>query len=95
MKSKEEYIHSMQAKLEDWNADIDTLTAKAGEVSADLKIEYAEQIATLKAKQAAARQKIDELQKSGGNAWRDLKSGIDMAWSAIGEAIDSAKSRFK
>ena len=37
MKSKEEYIRTMQAKLEEWSADIDTLTAKAGEVSADLK----------------------------------------------------------
>ena len=95
MKSKEEYIRTMQAKLEEWSADIDTLTAKAGEVSTDLKSEYAQQIAALKVKQAAARQKIDELQKSGEIAWKDLKSGIELAWSAIGEAVNSAKSRFK
>jgi hypothetical protein len=49
----------------------------------------------LKAKQAVARQKMEEMQKSGESAWQDLKAGVDMAWTAIGESIDSAKSRFK
>lgn len=95
MKSKEEYLRVMQAKLKEWNTDIDVLTDKASEVSAEARAEYNDQIAILKTKQAAARQKIDELQKSGGSAWEDLKSGIELAWSAIGEAVDSAKSRFK
>lgn len=95
MSSRDEYVRKMQAKLEEWNADIDKLTAKANEVSADIRSEYGEQIEALKAKQAAARQKIEEVQKSGENAWQDLKSGVELAWGAIEEAIDSAKSRFK
>lgn len=95
MSSRDEYVRKMQAKLAELNADIDKLAAKAGEVSADLKGEYNEQLVALKAKQAAARQKIEEVQKSGESAWKDLKVGIDLAWNAIGESIDSAKSRFK
>jgi hypothetical protein len=95
MNSRDEYVRKMQAKLEEWNAEIDTLTAKAGKVTADVRNEYSEQIAGLKAKQAAARQKIEGLQHSGEHAWEDLKSGIDRAWTAMGEAIDSARSRFK
>jgi uncharacterized coiled-coil DUF342 family protein len=95
MKSRDEYIRMMQTKLEELNTEIDTLTAKAGEVKADVKNEYNEQITTLKAKQAVARQKIEELQKAGESAWEDLKSGIELAWTAMGEAIDSARSRFR
>jgi uncharacterized coiled-coil DUF342 family protein len=95
MSSRDEYIRKMQAKLEEWNAEIDTLTAKAGEVTADVKNEYNEQIESLKAKQAAARQKIEEFQQAGESAWEDLKSGIELAWTAMGEAIDSARSRFR
>ena len=95
MSSRDEYIRKMQAKLEEWNADIDTLTAKANEVSADIRSEYNEQIESLKSKQAAARQKIEEVQQAGEGAWGDLKSGIELALSAMGEAIDSARSRFK
>lgn len=95
MSTREDYIRKMHAKLEEWNADIDTLTSRANEVSTDIRSEYNEQIVSLKTKQAAARQKIEELQKCGEGAWEDLKTGIDLAWTAIGQAIDSAKSRFR
>jgi len=95
MSSRDEYVRKMQAKLEEWNADIDKLAAKADVVSGELKKDYAEQIAALKVKQAAAREKMEEVQKSGESAWEDLKSGAELAWSAIAESIDSAKSRFK
>lgn len=95
MSNRDEYVRKMQLKLEEWNADIDILSAKANEVSADLKHEYNEQIAVLKAKQVVARQKMEEMQKSGESAWEDLKAGSELAWSAIAEAVDSAKSRFK
>jgi hypothetical protein len=85
----------MQIKLEEWNSEIDTLTAKAGEVTAEVMKEYGEQIETLKEKQTAARQKIEELQHSGEGAWGDMKTGIELAWASMGEAIDSARSRFK
>lgn len=95
MSTRDEYVRKMQAKLEEWNADIDSLTNRASEVSVNVSHEFNEQIALLKAKQAVAHQKIEELQKDGGSAWEDLKAGIDLAWTAIGESIDSAKSRFK
>jgi len=95
MISRDEYVRKMQAKLEEWNVEIDTLTAMAGKVSSEAKQEYFEQIESLKAKQSAARQKIDDLQHAGESAWEDLKTGADLAWTAMGEAIDSARSRFK
>jgi len=32
---------------------------------------------------------------SGEGAWGDMKTGIELAWTSMGEAIDSARSRFK
>jgi len=95
MSNRDEYIRKLQAKLEEWNAEIDTLTARADDVKAEVRNEYKEQIELLKAKQATARQKVETLQHAGESAWEDLKAGIDLAWTAMGEAIDSARSRFK
>ena len=95
MSSREEYIRKLQAKLEVWNAEIDKLGAKAGEVKADIKNEYHEQIESLRAKQATAGVKIDELQQAGEHAWKDMKAGIEHAWNSLEEAIASVKSRFK
>ncbi|HIJ88635.1 MAG TPA: hypothetical protein HPP97_13310 [Desulfuromonadales bacterium] len=95
MSNREEYIHKMQEKLDEWNSEIDMLVTRVGEASVDAKHEYREQIESLKAKQATARLKIAELQHSGEDAWGDLKTGIELAWNSMGEAVDSARSRFK
>ena len=95
MSSRTERLRKMQDKLEEWNAEIDRLTAKADEVTADVQHECDRQIDSLKAKQAATRQKIEEIQHAGGNALEDLKSGVALSLTAMGEALDSARSRFR
>jgi len=95
MKSRDEYVHKMQAKLDEWNAEIDRLALLAEKAAADVRDEYKEQIETLKSRQEAARKKMEALQHAGETAWDDLKSGAEMAWTALGEAVDSARSRFR
>jgi hypothetical protein len=95
MNSRDQYVRKMQAKLDEWNAEIDALAAKAGRAAAELKLEYDEQIGALKAKQLVAREKLGELQQASEIAWEDLKAGMEQAWSAMGEAVDTARSRFR
>ena len=95
MSSRDEYLHKLQVTLEEWNTEIDKLTIKAGEVTAEVKNECNEQIEALKVKQATARQKIGELQHAGESAWQDLKSGIDLSLTAMREALDSVRTRFR
>jgi hypothetical protein len=60
-----------------------------------MKTKYHEIAESVKLKQAATRQKFKELQHAGDSALKDIKSGFDLAYSAMGEAIDSARSRFR
>jgi hypothetical protein len=46
-------------------------------------------------KQEAAREKLGELKRAGEDAWEDIKSGMDLAWESLGDAMKSARSRFK
>lgn len=95
MNSKEAYIQKLHAKIDEWNADIDRLKAKADQVEADSKIEYQKQVEALKNNRDDIEKKISEISRSGENAWEDLKAGIDLAREAMSEAIKSATSRFK
>ena len=95
MMNKDQYVRKMQAKLDEWNAEIDALAIKAGRAAAELKVEYDQQVVALKAKQAAARIRLGEMQEAGESAWQDLKAGMEQAWSAMGEAVDTARSRFR
>ena len=94
MSTRDEYVHKLQAKLEEWNAEIDVLSARAGKVSTDVSKELHEQIESLKDKQSATRSKIEEIRHAGEGAMADMKSGVELALSALGEAVDSARTRF-
>jgi hypothetical protein len=59
MSSRYEYIRAMQAKLDGWNFEIETLTARAGEVTTDIRNRNNEQIESLKSKLAVAWKKIE------------------------------------
>ena len=95
MNNKEDYIRRMQAQLEEWNTEIDQLIARAGEVTADVRNEYNDQIEALTALLAVTRQKFEDVQQLGEIAWEIVKSGIDLAWTSMEEAIESAKARFR
>lgn len=95
MSKRDAYVQKLHAKIDEWNADIDKLKSKADQVEADSKIEYQTQIEMLKQKREDIEKKMAEMTRSGEDAWEDLKSGADLAWEAMNEAIKSATSRFR
>ena len=49
----------------------------------------------LKMKRKDLEEKAKQLAGAGENAWKDLKSGIDGAFSSLENAVNAAKSRFQ
>lgn len=95
MSMKEAYEKKLQAKLDEWSADIDKLKARADSAEADAQLEYYKQIEELRSMRDDAKKKLEELQQAGDDAWEDLKAGIDSAWDSLGSSIKSAMSRFR
>ena len=92
---KDEYTRKMHSRLDQWSAEIDELSAKADQAEAHVRAEYHKQVEALRSKKDEARQHLIDLEHAGDSAWEDLKSGIEAAWDSLGEAVNSAKSRFK
>jgi len=95
MSTRDDYVRKMHSLLDKGNAEIDVLESKAEEAEAGARDEYRKQIAALRARQDEARAKLASLRDAGEGAWQDLQAGVEMAWEAIGEAIESARARFK
>ncbi len=95
MSEKESYQKKLDAKLKEWNAEIDKLKAKAEAAEADAEIEYQKSIDAIQEKKAEAEQKASELRNAGDSAWEDLKTGIESASKELSDALTEAKSRFK
>lgn len=95
MEIQEAYKQKMAAQLKEWGAKIDLLEAKAGNVTADLKIKHAEKLHELRAKQRAVSDKMHEMEKAGGEAWEQVKKTADKLWDDLKSGVADAQSKFK
>ncbi len=96
MKDKRKaYEEKLDAQLEEWNAQIALLKAKADKAKAEAKIEYYKNIEALQRSQDEARTKLHELKTAGDEAWEDLKTGAEKVWAEVETAFQNALSKFK
>ena len=85
----------LDAQLNEWNAKIALLKARADKATAETKIKYYERIEMLQHKQDEAGKKLHQLKTAGDEAWEDLKTGAEKAWDEVKAAFHSASSKFK
>ena len=95
MSTKEDFVRKLHTKLDQWNAEIDALSAKADQAEAGARAEYHKQLEALRSKRDHARSKLREVESASESAWQDLKAGVELAWESVSEAIRSATARFK
>jgi chromosome segregation ATPase len=95
MTTRNEYVENMKARLDQWNKEIAEWEAKARVARTDMQIEYEMRLDALRQQRDEAAEKLDELQKSAGEAWRDLAQGADDAWARMRDALEKASNHFK
>ncbi len=95
MTTRNEYVESMKAHLDQWNIEIAKWEAKARVTKTDMRIDYEMQLETLRKRRDEALEKLDTLQKSAGDAWQDLTQGADEAWAKMREALEKASTHFQ
>lgn len=79
---RDEFTKTVENQLANLDAKIEELEAKSAP-----KVDAAmEQLKQLREK---AAQRIDELQKSGGEAWRDLRQGVANSLEDLRKKIDA------
>ncbi|HKL54932.1 MAG: sll1863 family stress response protein [Roseovarius sp.] len=94
MDEKEAYQQKLNARLDEWKAEIEKMQAKAKSAEADAQLQYQEYIEDLKKRRANLEKELEELRDTQTAAWNDLKAGADKAWNAMSEAMDDAWRRF-
>ena len=94
MSNRDAYVQKLKAKMDEWNAEIDKVAAKADRADAEAKIEYHKQLEDLRAKRKDVEEKIAELQQAGESAWEDLKQGLENSWEILKASLTKAKSEF-
>lgn len=70
--TRDAYIRKIQAKMDEWNAEIDKLEAKVEQADAEGRIALQRQIDSLRAKRTETEAKVAEMKEAGEQAWKDL-----------------------
>ena len=83
-----------EIKLNEYKEEIDKLQAKAEKMGGDAKAKADEQLTALDQKREVLAEKLKELSSSSGNAWEQLKKGIDAALEDLGNAYKKAAAEF-
>lgn len=92
---KEAYLANREAEFKEWDAKILQLEAKAEQAQAQVKIQYYQQLESLRAKQITVREKLHELKESSGAAWESVKIGLENAWHDLKGGLATAAAKFK
>ena len=94
MSDVQEYKKKYQAKLDEWEAEITKLKAKARQEKSDNAIKLQHQIEDLEGKHEVLKDKLNKLSDSGSDALDELKSGIEKAESDLSGSIKAVVHKF-
>lgn len=94
MLTKDEYVSQMQAKLDEWNAEIDELEARARKNQAQAAPGYNERLSELRAKKNEMSEQLKEIQSATGDAWQSLKLGTETMWKNLKTTLRESKDAF-
>ena len=95
MSEREAYVQKLKAQLDEWNAEIDTLEARARKAEGDARLRYEQQVTSLRQQQEDARARLARLQEASEDAWTQLKEGADRAWTDLKRGMEKATAAFK
>ena len=94
MNSKDQYVEQLKLKLDEWNAQIDELDAKARKSQAQAKQELESRLADLKKKREEFQTKLVQLQDASTDTWETLKTGTEVLWDDLKQTLAESKDAF-
>jgi hypothetical protein len=88
MKSRDEYVKQLKARLDQWNVEATKWEAQAN-------MAKAKQLETFRLQRDEALYKLKLLENASASAWQDFAKGADAAWDSLQEAAAKARTHFE
>ena len=95
MSERDAYLKKANAKLKEWDAEIDKLRARAESASADATLDYERRLRELKAARDAAGDKLRELRNTGAENWQSVRHQAEETWERMSRSLKDNLDRLK
>jgi hypothetical protein len=89
------YQDKLQARLDEWSADINKLKTEAHKAQVDAQLEYYKEIEVLRTRKVAASAKLVELKAASDDVYKDMIASMDDMRESTDHAMKSAIAKFK
>jgi len=90
MTGRNAYEDKLTAQVQEWNAKIEQLKARAAQADADARIKAQEKIRELEGARKAAEEQLNEMKASGEDRWEKLKKQADDAVATVEQKLSEA-----
>ncbi|AGA32844.1 putative conserved coiled coil protein [Thioalkalivibrio nitratireducens DSM 14787] len=95
MSDRDAYLEKMKARIDEWNAEVARLEAKAREAEADMRLKYDAQLKEMREQRDALEERLRDMQRAGEESWRRVRDGMEAAWDEMTRAFREAADRFR
>lgn len=92
--AKVDFQNNLDTGLKKLEAEMATLREKGRDLKDDAKTNWDQKMADLEVKRDATRSKLNELQTSTAEAWKDMQKGAQSAWEELESAFRDASREF-
>lgn len=93
MSKRDEYIEKMKLQLDELDAKMDKLEAKAAQAKEDARAKYKEEMARLRQQSRAAKGKLEEIKAAGEDKWEALVTETEKIRDAFAHSFNYFKSQ--
>jgi hypothetical protein len=93
--TKDEYIRSAKASIEEIDQRVTALRSKGEALTDDALQAWHDRLKELAGKRKAVQNKLSDIGASTGDAWRELAQGLVEAKDDLSQALERAEAEFK
>ena len=95
MSDKKDFTARARQQLEDWDYQLDRLSARLNDLRDEWRDEAREKLNEMKGRRSEFEEKLERLESHGDDAWDDIKAGLEIAWDGLKTGFLAAKSEFE
>lgn len=95
MDIRKEYQALVEKQLSEWKAYAEKLKKHSGELEAQARRQFDQQLELIRARQAEAAEYLAKLKAASEEGWAELKGRLDKAWDEMRKASDRLTEQFR
>lgn len=89
------YIDWVAAQMKEMDAEARKIEARVQKAAARARIVHSDEIKAVRERLNSVGTKLEQVKKSSGDAWHELKPGVKKSLDDLKDAVHAAASKFK